>query len=149
LNYYWYYQLTNSIVDQRVFPSYHSLIHQLPLRRKFHVIMFFQASSIILSALIISSEAVSIRGLGPELVNRGLGFESALVAREPQNRNGFGGNNNAAKQSSSAKASATTAATNGGGGGGGSACLDTKAIQTGSQSTGQNPPVQGQSASAT
>lgn len=134
--------------------------------------MFFQASSILLSALILSSEAALIRGLGPEFAKRqpavrgrDLGFESALVAREPQNNNrqnsgnnNFGGfnnnnnNNNAAKASSSAKATATAAAAsnnNNKNAGGGSACLNSNAIQTGSASDGNQTPVDGQAASAT
>lgn len=136
--------------------------------------MFFQASSMLLSALILSSEAASIRGLGSEFLSRqpairgrDLGFENALVAREPQNNNrqnggnnNFGGfnnnnnnNNNAAKSSSSVKATATTAATNNNNnnnaGGGGSACLNANAVQTGSASDGNQTPADGQAASAT
>jgi hypothetical protein len=86
--------------------------------------MFFKTSSLLLATLILSSDAGSIQGLGPE-----------LVARRPQNN--FATNNN--KNNGNANAAAS----------GGTACLKTNAIQTGSASNGQNPPVSGHGASAT
>jgi hypothetical protein len=113
--------------------------------------MLFQKAAFVLLGLAAFTEAVSIR-------------EEARLLRR-QNRggsnngnNGKGGNTgdqNAAKATDAAKATSTakaagTANNNGGNNNTAAAtCLNAKAIQTGSQSDGQNPPVAGQSASAT
>ena len=99
--------------------------------------MLFQKAAVVLLGLAAFTEAISIR-------------EEARLLRR-QNRNGKnnggnGGNNNAA-----ATNTANTKSNNGGNNNAAATatCLNANAIQTGSQSDGQNPPVDGQAASAT
>lgn len=102
--------------------------------------MLFQKAAVILLGLAALTEAVSIR-------------EEARLLRR-QNR--FGGNNgnngNGGNAANNNAAKATSTANNNGGNNNAAAtatCLNANAIQTGSQSDGQNPPVSGQAASAT
>jgi hypothetical protein len=104
--------------------------------------MLFRKAAVILFSLAALAEAVSIR-------------EEAQLPRRQNNFGGNNGNNGKGGEGSggnnnAAKASSTT--NNKGGNNNAVAtatCLSTNAIQTGSQSDGQNPPVDGQAASAT
>jgi hypothetical protein len=104
--------------------------------RSWRPIMLFQKIVVLVLGLAAFTEAISVREEARLLRRQNRNFGGNGSTANNANKNGGNtGNNNAA---SSSKASAATAT-----------CLNAKAIQTGSQSDGQNPPVSGQAASAT
>jgi len=107
--------------------------------------MLFKASVVIL-ALAASTEAISVRGIEDSFLFRRAAFPQQNGG---QNR---GGNNNGGGNANGGNANAGGAGAGAGGGGaaaGGATCLNANSIATGSLDNGQDPPVAGQSNSAT
>ena len=117
---------------------------------RFERTMLFKKAVVILLGLATFTEGLSIREEARILRRQNRsggnsgGFGNKNAAKASISATNNGGNNNAAKAS-------TTAANDGGRNNAAATatCLNSNAVQTGSKSDGQNPPVDGQAASAT